>query len=515
MSENAVNNKRIAKNAIYLYFRMILVLVVSLYTSRVILAELGVVDYGVYNVVAGVIVMFTFINSSMATSTQRFLTFELGKGDFESLKRTFSASLNIHIVIGLLILILAETIGLWFVNAKLVIPPERMFAANIAYQCTVLSFMLTITQVPYNASLISHEEMNVYAYMGILEALSKLGIALLLLIYGGDKLIFFSILMLAIHACLLLIYRTYCYRKYSECTFSLFWDYELYRGLTSFAGWNLFGSIAWVCRGQGLNILLNLFFGPTLNAAKGIADKVSNSVMGFIRNFNTAMNPQITKSYAVGDINAMEDLCYRGTKFAFILLFLIALPTMVNIDFILSLWLVEVPEYTAVFVILVMVDALLDVLLGTSQFITAIQATGNIKYYQIVVGIIIMLVIPIGYAFLYFGGSPESLFYVMIGISLVSGLARILSCKYQIGFSLRKLCLKVWIPAIGVVLLATPLPMLLKTSSLSFAKGWIGFVIITLLSVILVMISSWIVAFSKSERESVKAIIQKKLKKNV
>lgn len=511
---NKVNNKRIAKNTVYLYFRMILVLVVSLYTSRVVLAELGVVDYGVYNVVAGVIVMFRFINSSMATSTQRFLTFELGKGDFKRLKRIFSASLNIHIAIGLLILILAETIGLWFVNAKLVIPSDRMLAANIAYQCTMLSFMLNITQVPYNASLISHEEMNVYAYMGILEALSKLGIAFLLMIYGGDKLIFFSILMLVIHACLLLIYRVYCCRKYSECTFSLFWDYELYRSLTSFAGWNLFGSIAWVCRGQGLNILLNLFFGPTLNAAKGIADKVSNSVMSFIRNFNIAMNPQITKSYAVGDISAMENLCFRGAKFAFLLLYLIALPAIINIDFILSLWLVEVPKYTAVFVILVMADALLDVLLGTSQFITAIQATGKIVTYQILVGSIIMLVIPIGYAFLHFGGSPESLFYVMIAISLVSGLARILLCRYQIGFSMHRLCMKVWIPAAGTVLLATPLPLLLKMSSLSFTKGWIGFTIITLLSVILVMVFSWIVAFSKNERESVKAIIQKKLKKN-
>lgn len=511
-NNNSVNNKRIAKNTVYLYFRQLLVLVVSLYTSRVVLAELGVVDYGVYNVVAGVVVMFTFINSSMATSTQRFLTFELGKGNFESLNRTFSASLNIHIAIGLLIIILAETIGLWFVNAKLVIPPDRMLAANIAYQCTVLSFMLNITQVPYNASLISHEEMNVYAYMGILEALSKLGIAFLLMIYGGDKLIFFSILMLVVHACLLLIYRSYCYRKYSECTFSLFWDYKLYRSLTSFAGWNLFGSIAWVCRGQGLNILLNLFFGPSLNAAKGIADKVSHSVMGFIRNFNTAMNPQITKSYAVGDTNAMEDLCYRGTKFSFILLFLIALPTMVNIDFILSLWLVEVPEYTAVFVILVMVDALLDVLLGTSQFITAIQATGNIKYYQIIVGISIMLVIPIGYTFLYFGSSPESLFYVMIAISLVSGLARILFCRYQVGFSLKKLLVKVWAPAISVVLLATPLPLMLKMFSCNLSEGWMGFTFILFLSISLVVFFSWMLAFSKSERESVKAIIQKKLK---
>ena len=323
MSGSTINNKRIAKNTIFLYFRMILVLVVTLYTSRIVLDELGEVDYGVYNVVGGVIIMFTFINSSMATSTQRFLTFELGKDDNEQLKKTFSASLNIHIVLGIIVFLLAETIGLWFVNVKLVIPTDRLFAANIVYQSTIISFMLNITQVPYNASLISHEEMNVYAYMGILEAVAKLSLAYFLVLYNGDKLIFFAISLLIIHAVLLLLYRGYCIRKYDECRFFLFWDYSFYRRLTSFAGWNMFGSIAWVCRGQGINILLNLFFGPVMNAAKGIADKVSSSVMGFVRNFNTAMNPQITKNYAVGNTKDMEILCYRGTKFAFLLLYII------------------------------------------------------------------------------------------------------------------------------------------------------------------------------------------------
>lgn len=511
MQDSSVNNKRIAKNTIYLYFRMILVLVVSLYTSRIILAELGVIDYGVYNVVAGVIVLFTFINSSMATSTQRYLTFELGKGDFDKLKRTFSASLNIHIAIGIIVFILAETIGLWFVNEKLIIPSERLFAANIAYQSTVISFMFNITQVPYNASLISHEKMNIYAYMGILEALLKLFVAFSLIYYGGDKLIFFSIQILVVHAVLLLIYRAYCISKYKECKFSVFWDKDLYRSLSSFAGWNLFGSIAWACRGQGLNILLNLFFGPTLNAAKGIADKVSHTVIGFIRSFNIAMNPQITKSYATGQIVAMEDLCYRGTKFAFLLLFIIALPVMVNVDFLLSLWLVEVPKYTPVFVVLVMIDALIDVLLGTTQFITALQSTGNIKYYQIVVGILILLVIPIGYTCLYFGFAPESVFFVMMFISLISGFARFFFCQYQIGFSLRKLCTKVWVPALEVVLFAAPLPVYFKMSSLPLFKGWIGFIILVIMSVLLVIAFSWIFAFSKSEKASVKSIILKRI----
>ena len=511
MPETKTNNKRIAKNTVYLYFRMILVLGVSLYTSRVVLHELGVIDYGIYNVVAGIIVMFSFLNSSMATSTQRFLTFELGKGNIEKLSSTFAASLNIHIIIGFIILLLAETIGLWFVNYKLVIPVERMFAANIAYQCSVISFMLNITQVPYTASLIAHERMDVYAYLGILEAITKLGVAFLLVIYGGDKLVFFSLMFLLTHGVILLLYRTYCIRKYMECHFRLFWNATLYKSLISFAGWNIFGSLAWACRGQGVSILLNIFFGPELNAAKGIADKVANSMIAFIRSFNTAMNPQITKYYAVDDRRAMEELCFKGTKFAFLLLFVIAFPAMLNIDFLLNLWLIEVPEYAALFVILILIDSLLDVFLGTSQFITALQATGNIKYYQIVVSVLIMLVIPIGYLLFRIGGSPDVIFYAMIIVSFISGLSRFAFCKFQIGFSLRRLCFNVWIPIFRFMLLSIPTLFLLKRFLSLYVSGIIGFILTIIISVFLIVICAWITIFSKSERETVKVAIKGKI----
>ena len=503
MPDYSSNNKRIAKNTVFLYFRMILVLGVSLYTSRVILHELGVVDYGIYNVVAGVIVMFSFLNSSMATSTQRFLTFELGKGNIGKLASTFAASLNIHIAIGVVIFLMAETIGLWFVNYKLVIPIERMNAANIAYQCSVISFMLNITQVPYTASLIAHEKMDIYAYLGILEAVVKLGIAFSLVIYGSDKLIFFSLMILLTHGILLMLYRLFCVRRYQECHFKLFWDSKLYKNLTFFAGWNIFGSLAWACRGQGVSILLNLFFGPQLNAAKGIADKVSHSVMAFIRNFNIAMNPQITKNYAVGDIIAMENLCFKGTKFAFLLMFIIAFPAMLNIDYLLNLWLVEVPNYTTIFVILIMADSLLDVFLGTSQFITALQATGNIKYYQIVVSALIMLIIPSGYLLFKLGGSPDTILYAMIAVSLLSGLARFAFCKYQIGFSIRRLCLKSWIPIFRLLLFSMLPLLLLKSFSSTYLTGFKGFLLTTIVSVVFIAVCAWVTLLTKSEKDAV------------
>lgn len=509
--QNTIDNKRIAKNTLFLYFRMMSVFVVSLYTSRVILAALGVVDYGIYNVVGGVVMMFSFINSSMSTSTQRFLTFELGRGHISRLKSTFAASLNVHIFLGLIIVFLAETIGLWFVNEKLVIPPDRMLAANIVYQCCVWSFFVSITQVPYNASLIAHEKMSIYAYLSIIDVVLKLAIAYAVAYYAADKLIFYAILILLFQIFLRMLYRMYCIRHYEECHFSLFWDKSLYRRLMSFAGWNLFGSIAWLLRGQGLNILLNMFYGPVLNAAKGISDRVSHSVMGFIRNFNTAMNPQITKNYAVGNLEGMETLCYRGAKFAFLLLLLVAMPAIINMRYILNLWLVEVPDYTESFVILMLIDSLIDVLMGTSQFITALMATGSIRNYQIVVGIMIMMVLPIGYLLLSMGLEPTTVIYAMIGVSAISDFTRFLFCKHQIGFSLRRLATTVWIPSLLSVAVALSAAYAFK-SYIFTSQGVGGFLLNCLMSIMLVSTCGWFIAMTKGERMAASKLINKKIR---
>lgn len=505
------SNKRIAKNTVFLYCRMILLLVVTLYTSRLVLAELGKVNFGIYNVVASIVVMFSFINSSMSTSTQRFLTFELGKGNLTRLRRTFAASLNIHILIGLLIVVLAETIGLWFVNYRLVIPADRLFDANIVYQCSILSFFITITQVPYNASLIAHEKMDVFAYLSILEGIGKFVIAYSLLWVSHDKLIVYAVLILVFQALLMMLYRAYCFKHYEECRFTLFWDRQLYKSLTSFAGWNMFGSIAWLFRAQGLTILLNLFFGPVLNAAKGLADSVASSVTGFVNNFTTAMNPQITKDYAAGQVQQMEKLCFSGTKFSFLMLFFIALPTIINIDYILQLWLVDVPEYTAQFVILTLVAGLADALLGSSQFITALMATGRIRNYQIIVSIVIMTVLPVSYVLLYWGGGPLTMMYVMIAVNVVADLVRFLFCRQQIGFSLRRLATAVWLPSLLMMALVLPANLLVKDYLLP-DDTLPAFVLRCLWAVLTVVACSWVLVLTVDERNILLQAVSKKFK---
>lgn len=301
-NQTSDNNKRVAKNTLFLYFRMILIMLVTLYTSRVILAQLGIRDYGIYNVVGGVVTMFAFLNNCMTSSTQRFMTFELGCGDMQRLKNVFAASLNIHLAIAVTIVLLAETIGLWFLNTKLVIPAERLLAANWVYQFAILSFCVNIVQVPYNAVLIAHEKMSVYAYISIIEVFLKLGIVYLLTISPFDKLIAYGILLFTVQLLIRCIYQVYCRKHYEESRFRLFWNRELYCQMSGFAGWNLFGSIAWLLRDQGVNIILNMFFGPVINAARGVATQVSGAVMNFISNFQVALNPQITKNYANGNV---------------------------------------------------------------------------------------------------------------------------------------------------------------------------------------------------------------------
>lgn len=485
-------------------------MLVTLYTSRVVLAELGIVDYGIYNVVGSVIVMFSFISSSMSTSTQRFLTFELGRENYSRLHKLFAASLNVHIVLGFVIFLLGESVGLWFINTHLVIPPERLYSANVAYQSSVLAFLIGVTQVPYSATLIAHEKMDIYAYMSIVEALGKLGVAEMLTWYTYDKLTFYAVAVLLLQLSILTIYRIYCIKHYAECRFSLFWDFALYKKIVLFAGWNLFGSMAWLLRGQGLNILLNLFFGPSLNAAKGIADRVSSGVGGFVRSFNMALNPQITKNYATGEIEKMEELCFRGVKYSFLLLLLFVFPVMVNMDFILGLWLAEVPAYTLQLVLLILANALVDSLLGTQQFIPALMATGKIRKYQIVVGTIIMMNLPISYYVLRCGGGPASVIYVMIIITIISAFVRIIFCWHQIGFSIRRLGKVVWLPALLSLTLTVPVPVMVRLTFF-FTEDFFGFVFNIFLSLTMVCVCAWFIALNSSERAVVRTIITKKL----
>jgi O-antigen/teichoic acid export membrane protein len=396
---NSENNKRIARNTLLLYFRMLLTMVVSLYTVRVVLNTLGIVDYGIFNVVAGIVTTFSFLSVTLATATQRFFSFELGRNNYEQLKKTFSMTMTIYIMVAIIILVLAETLGLWFLNTKMSIPAERMEAANWIYQFSILSFMMTMFTIPYDAAIIAHERMDVYAYVSMIEVSLKLLIVYLLMIVSMDKLKLYAILILGVTTIITLIYRTYCQKKFDECHYSFYWDSNLFKTIAGYSGWNLFGSLAGVFNDQGINILLNIFFNPVINAARGIAFQISNSINLFVSNFSTAVNPQIIKYYAQNENQKMQTLVFQSSKFSYFLLFIITMPVLLETNLILSLWLKAVPEYVVLFTRLVIITTLIDSLSG--PLITSALATGKIKYYQIIIGGFKLFNLPICFFFLW------------------------------------------------------------------------------------------------------------------
>jgi O-antigen/teichoic acid export membrane protein len=439
---------------------MILTMLVSLYTSRVILNTLGVEDYGIYNVVGGVVSMFAFFNSAMSSATQRFLSYEIGRGDFVQLRKTFNATQVIHIGIAVLIFILAETVGLWFVKTYLVIPAERLEAAIWVYHFSVLSFMVSIIQVPYNATIIAHERMNVYAYVSIMEVTFKLLIVFMLTWITYDKLKLYGILYFAVVFVIAAIYRVYTRRNFEESKFEVVKDKRLYKTLISYSGWSLFGNIAGVAQGQGVNIILNIFFGPVVNAARGVAMQVQSAVNSFVTNFQMAVNPQIIKSYAANENEYMISLIIRSSKFSFYLLFLLSLPIILEIDQILKMWLINVPSYAPIFTVLILVVILITSISGPLKI--AVQATGKIAVYQAVIGTLLFMTLPISYYFLKLGYPPEVTLYITIVIEILALIFRFFFLKKIINFPVARFIKDVVIRNIIIVLLSVSLPLFLR-----------------------------------------------------
>ena len=490
------NNKRIAKNTLFLYFRMILLMAVSLYTSRVVLATLGVEDYGVYNAVGGFIGMLAFLNGAMSGSTQRFIAVELGRGNKESLQRVFSTCVIIHAVIALFVLLIAETIGMWFLLKKMIIPDDRMNAAIVVFQCSVITSIVHIMSYPYNADIIVHEKMSAFAYISIFEACANLLIVFLIQIGSYDRLVLYAIALLLVKISVIMTYRIYCKRHFFETSVKKILDKNLIRQIIVFTGWNLWGGMAGTLMGQGLNMLLNVFFGPVVNAARGLAVQVQTAVHLFATNFQMALNPQIMKTYAIGDTCAMHSLIYRSSKFTFMLLLCIILPIIVEVDTILKLWLGNVPNYTGIFVILTLCICLIDSV--SNPFMTASAATGRVKKYQFVVGSILISIVPISYVVLRMGGEPYSVFIVHIIVGLVASIARLLIVRSLVALSIRKYFEFVVLPCIFVAI-----------PSVSFA-GFVRFIIprenllFSLVCVVLIVLVSAIFSFffglSKNER---------------
>lgn len=502
------NNKRIARNTVLLYARTLFSQLLSLYTSRKILEILGVEDFGINNVVSGVVGMLTFLNGSMAVATQRYLTIELGRNDMKAYNKIFSMACVIHVVLALLICVAAETVGLWFVNHHLNIPSERMVAANWVYQISVVSMFIGVVQVPYMASITAHECMDVYAYVGMGEAVLRLIVVFVLLIISFDKLVSFGLLMFGIQMLSALIYRTFCVRRFQECRFRWQWDTGLFRSLLGFTGWNMFGTIAWILKDQGINVVMNLFGGPLVNAARGVAYQVSGAVQSLVNSFGTAIGPQLTKNYASGDRQGLHRLLMVSSKMTYFLLFLIALPVMIEVPYLLRLWLVEVPEHTVLFTRLILLEALAATF--GSPMVTSLMATGNIKQYQIVVGSVMLLNVPLSYWLLHIGLPIAIPFVVSIGITVMAFVLRLWFCKCQIELPVKKYLRVVLLPVVTVSVFASVLPLWVN---MELATGFLRLFLVAIVSTLSVLFCIYMFGLTRVERSVVITKVTVQLKK--
>lgn len=446
------DNKRIAKNTLYLYFRQILSILISFYTVRVVWQVLGIDNYGIYQVVAGVVMMFQFINNAMVASSQRFISYELGRGGGEQLQKVFSISVTVHFIIGGIIVILAETVGLWFLNAHLNIPAERMTAANWVYQCSVLSFFVSVISVPYNSCIVAHEHLNIYGIYGVIEVLLKLFIVFMLMALPGDKLIVYALLVLAVSVFMRLLYGRYCARHFEECKFRFSRDGGLIRNMFSFAGWSFVGNIGYSARDYGLTIVLNMFFNVAVNAAKGVASNIGSVVNSFASNFSMSVNPQITKRYAAGEYDSMMSLVHHGCRIAPLLLMIIAIPVIVAAPQILHLWLGDVAPFTIPFLRWTLVMALIDSYV--SPITSSLQATGRIRNFQICICFILLMTLPVSILLLEFWENPVIIMYVCCASSAIALITRILLLRREIHFSLRRFSAKVFVPTLTVFVLS-------------------------------------------------------------
>lgn len=504
MNNISSNNKRIAKNTMLLYMRMLFLMLISLYTSRVVLNSLGVDDYGIYNVVGGVVAMFSVLSGSLSGAISRFLTFELGTGNIENLKKVFSSSITIQLGLALFFILLAETIGLWFLNNKMQIPLERLGAANWCLQFSIITFAINLWSVPYNAAIIAHEEMSVFAYISILEGVGKLLIAFLIAYNPFDRLVFYALLIALLSWIIRIVYTNYCKRHFEECTYHFIYDHSLLMRMFAFAGWNFFGAGSWQLMTQGVNLLLNVYFGVAVNAARGVANQVDMVIMQFVNNFTTAVNPQITKSYAMGDRIYMFSLMFRGAKFSYFLVLFFAIPIICETGYILGLWLGIVPDHAVTFARLALIVSMIQVLSNT--MVTAMLATGDIKKYQIIVGGLGMLVFPMAWLFFYLGLPPETAYLSTIIVFICQLLCRLKMLRDMIGLSpmdyLREVLLKIFL----VTVLASIIPVMI---TYMLDENFLRLIAVGLSSIICSTTCIWFIGLNYSERQYVVATINK------
>lgn len=504
MTNQSEANKRIAKNTMLLYVRMGVMMIISFFTARITLEALGVVDYGINNVVGGLVSMFSLISNSLSSSVSRFITFGLGKGDKKDLNTIFSTSVNIHIILAIVVVIAIETIGVWFLNHKMVIPAERLTAAHWVLQSSTLMFAIGLLSVPYNAAIIAHEKMGVYAYFTLFDAFSKLAIIFAIKYYGGDKLILLAIISIIPQLVKQAYYWHYCKNNFEECTYHAVWDKRIFKEMFSFAGWNFIGCTAGLAKDQGVNIAINMFTGPAVNAARGIAMQINGIIGQFIGNFMIAVNPQITKEYAAGNLQRMHTLIFKSTRFSYYLFLSLSIPILLEVETILYIWLGQVPEHTVLFTRLVIILSLAEILSNT--LITSQNSTGKIKNYQIVVGGILLMNFPISYILLKMGYFPEVTAIVAIIISQICLVARLSFLKNSIKLPVGAFIKDVYCNIIIVTVVALVIPLFCH---LFIEAQYIRLLVVCIVSVITSALAIYFIGCNKDERALAKRYIVK------
>lgn len=497
MVENKIDGNRIAKNTLLLYLRMLFQLGIALYTSRAVLNALGIIDFGIYNVVGGIIVIFSFLNNAMASSTQRFLVYHLGTNDSRKLKQIFSSAIIIHFVMAVVVVGLAEIMGLWFLQAKMIIPMERLEVAKWVFHLSVISSAITILSVPYNAAIIANERMGAFAAISIIETLLKLCVAIFISFCNGDRLLWYAGLLLGVSVIVRTIYGVYCSKSFPEAKLIFPRNNKLlYKEMTSFAGWSLVGNLSVVGYTQGINLLLNIFFGPAINAARGIAVQVQNAVYGFVRSFQTAVNPQITKSYAIGDLKSMHLLIYRSSKLSFYLTLMLSLPIIIETPYVLSLWLNIVPDYTVAFCRLTFISCMIESI--SNPFMIGASATGKIKKYHLIIGSILLLIVPVSYIFLKLGFEPIIVYIIDILIQFIAQIIRLFLCRHLFSLNILFYIKDVISRIVGVAVLSVVFSLLID--SLFIEINFINAIVVAFFSFISVCVVSYVIGLTKSER---------------
>lgn len=506
MTDNSENNKRIAFNTIFMYIRMFVTMGLGLYTSRIVLKTLGVDDYGLYNVIGGIIAMFSFINGAMTNTTSRYITFFLGKNDKGRLGDIFSMSFLIHIFIALIIVLLGETIGLWYLYEIMVVPDGRFTAALWLYQLSIFTMVINILYVPFNALIVAYERMSAFAYISILEAFIKCLIALSIAYSPFDKLIYYGVLMFLSTLIVILTYYIYCKRHFKETQIHWFWDKKTFNEMSRFAGWSLFGNFSYVFYSQGINLILNIFSGTAVNAARGIAVQVESIVRQFIGNVQTALNPQIIKSYADGDNKRMITLIFASSRYCFYLIYLLVLPLILEAEYLLDLWLDEVPEHTVNFVRITLLMTTIDAL--SNPLFTANLATGRLKIYQTTLSVISFLLMPITYFAMKYTLIPETVFLCLFVCKILEQIARVFIAKKQINMSISLYFKKIVFTNIIICIVATIFPIMAYKF---LPPNFIGFVCVCALSILSIIITVIVFGINNEEKKYISNVIKKKL----